>query len=499
MSSSDLPQVICPVCGFANRPSFHMCHGCASLLSLDIEVDHAQSRSVAKPSLRRKTLWVVGGLGIIGGLVLFVTMMGDVIIHSNLGRTAKPIAAATASGTPPSITISTPSPVPGMVDAAPMLLSQTDISNSLPFTLEWTNLLSMRIDELYWITITYVYSNSIHNAQMVLPGPTQLLPNDLRGTAGPSQAFGPLPSIADFTSTSIAGWAISNRQSSPSQTNPRTAPGPTRTEVVTYTVRSGDTVYSIARRFNLTPATIYWANPETLLDNPHRLSADMVLNILPTEGVYHVVAEGETVADLAHIYQVAPEALYNQWNDLQEGVPLVAGMRLVIPHGQRPFVVWQLPTVPVEGDGSSSNQSVAGRCAENPDGPPGRGRFDWPTNDQRLSGWHFHDARNPTHIGIDIDLKTGDPVYAADDGVVISAGGWGGSGYGNLVVLDHRNGWQTWYAHLSKINVVCGEQVSAGSVIGQGGSTGWSTGPHLHFETRLEGVPHDPLVYLPAR
>jgi murein DD-endopeptidase MepM/ murein hydrolase activator NlpD len=70
-------------------------------------------------------------------------------------------------------------------------------------------------------------------------------------------------------------------------------------------------------------------------------------------------------------------------------------------------------------------------------------------------------------------------------------------GYGNLVVIDHLNGWETWYAHLSKVSVVCGQEARAGEIIGLGGSTGWSTGPHLHFEMRLNGVPQDPFKYLP--
>jgi murein DD-endopeptidase MepM/ murein hydrolase activator NlpD len=66
-----------------------------------------------------------------------------------------------------------------------------------------------------------------------------------------------------------------------------------------------------------------------------------------------------------------------------------------------------------------------------------------------------------------------------------------------MIVVDHLNGWKTWYAHLSQVNVFCGQQVNAGDVIGLGGSTGWSTGPHLHLEVRLDGVPYDPFAYLP--
>jgi murein DD-endopeptidase MepM/ murein hydrolase activator NlpD len=270
-----------------------------------------------------------------------------------------------------------------------------------------------------------------------------------------------------------------------------------RSTVVTYTVQSGDTVFGIAEKFGLTPFTIYWANSETLEDNPHRLSVAMVLNVLPVDGVYHTVSAGETVGSLAEEYGVEAEALYNEWNDLQEGQALTAGMHLVIPGGAREFIAWQLPKTVASDGGAASNQGRPGMCVGSYSGLPGRGWFSWPTPGRRISGWTFRDPRNPAHGGLDIHLRTGDPVYAADGGVIIFAGWWGGAGYGNLIVVDHLNGWQTWYGHLSQVNVVCGQAVSAGNVIGLGGSTGWSTGPHLHFEVRLDGVPYNPQAYLP--
>lgn len=276
-----------------------------------------------------------------------------------------------------------------------------------------------------------------------------------------------------------------------------TIPERPRAEVITYTVQAGDTVFGIAGKFGLTPYTIYWANSETLEDNPHRLTVGMVLNILPTDGIYHIVSAGETVAGLAEKYSVEPEALHNEWNGLEEGQPLTAGVRLVIPGGQREFVVWQLPKTVASSGAGASNQGRAGMCVGSYGGLPGRGWFDWPTAGRRISGWYFRDARNPAHNGLDIGLRTGDPVYAADGGIIIFAGWWGASGYGNLIVVDHLNGWQTWYAHLSQVNVICGQQVNAGSFIGLGGNTGWSSGPHLHLEIRLDGVPYDPLAYLP--
>ncbi len=141
-----------------------------------------------------------------------------------------------------------------------------------------------------------------------------------------------------------------------------TIPERSRADVLTYTVKSGDTVFGIAEKFGLTPHTIYWANSETLEDNPHRLSVDMVLNILPTDGVYHTVASWETAAGLADEYGIEPEALYNEWNNLKEGQPLTPGMHLVIPGGEREFVVWQLPRTVVSSGNAATNQGRAGVC-----------------------------------------------------------------------------------------------------------------------------------------
>ncbi|MBN1180153.1 MAG: peptidoglycan DD-metalloendopeptidase family protein [Anaerolineae bacterium] len=266
-----------------------------------------------------------------------------------------------------------------------------------------------------------------------------------------------------------------------------------RNTVFTYTVLPGDTVFGIAEMFGLSPHTIYWANSDTLQDNPHMLWPDTVLNILPVNGVYHTVSAGETIASIAQDYGVDIGTLYNEWNHLTPNQPLQDGMSLVIPGGTRDFIVWQLPTFSSLAGSAAYDSGV---CALPATGVRGNGWFTWPTDSRRISGWVFHDPRNPPHAGIDIGLYTGDPLYAADNGVVRYAG-WSNAGYGYLVVLDHGNGYQTYYAHMSAIWVVCGQSVYQGTAIGAGGNTGWSTGPHLHFEVRYEGIPQDPFYYLP--
>jgi len=124
-----------------------------------------------------------------------------------------------------------------------------------------------------------------------------------------------------------------------------------------------------------------------------------------------------------------------------------------------------------------------------------QGMFQWPTPRRDISGWTFHDPRNPGHIGLDIAASMWDPIVAVADGVVVFAE-WGG-GYGNLVIVEHGDDWRSYYAHLTEIAVEVGQKVRQGELLGGAGTTGYSTGPHLHFELRYQGRPVDPHIYLP--
>ncbi len=107
-----------------------------------------------------------------------------------------------------------------------------------------------------------------------------------------------------------------------------------------------------------------------------------------------------------------------------------------------------------------------------------------------------HRSRRPHHNGLDYGAHRGTPVFSAGPGVVVRARRWGQ--YGRIVVVDHRNGYETRYAHLHRISVRKGDRVAAGDNIGSVGSTGRTTGPHLHFELRLDGRALDPRPYLSA-
>jgi murein DD-endopeptidase MepM/ murein hydrolase activator NlpD len=287
------------------------------------------------------------------------------------------------------------------------------------------------------------------------------------------------------------------------QANPYTAiPSRERRGVITYTVQAGDTLFGIAAQFGLRPESVLWANYDTLEDNPHLLKTDMDLAIPPVNGIIYTVAEGDTVEGIAEVYKVTPDAIYvegYEWNLLRPGEQPLAGASLIIPGGSREFKAWTISAAenaPKTNSYDASGAVVArgniGTCGDVSAGLAGTGFFIWPTPKHWVSGNNYAGW----HPGIDIAAKLGDPIYASDNGVVIYAG-WNNWGYGNLVVIDHGNGWQTWYAHNSEIYVSCGQNVYQGGVIAAAGSTGRSTGPHLHFETRFQGTLPNPFNVLP--
>jgi murein DD-endopeptidase MepM/ murein hydrolase activator NlpD len=263
-------------------------------------------------------------------------------------------------------------------------------------------------------------------------------------------------------------------------------PARPRSDVITYTVEAGDTVFGIAEKHGLRPETILWSNYDILLDNPHRLMPGQELFILPINGIYHRWSNGEGLNGVTQYYGVTIDDVLNYpGNNLSaETIGDLAnpniepGTRLIIPGGQREFITWSAFRIS-RTDPAVSRVLGPGGCGTISDGLVGTGSFLWPANDRTLSGFDYNPAAN--HRGIDIRGRMGDPIYASDAGVIVYSG-WNNFGYGNVIVIDHGGGWQTLYAHLSVINFGCGESVFRGSIIGLFGSTGNSTGPHLHFE-----------------
>ena len=279
---------------------------------------------------------------------------------------------------------------------------------------------------------------------------------------------------------------------------PHTAfPERPRAEVVTYVVQEGDTIFDIAVQFNLMPETVVWSNGEALQNVPWLIKPGLQLFILPVDGVYHTVRSEETIESIALKYELDPAATHNEWNDLEEGDQVAEGQLLVLPSARGEEVVWAPPEPEYSSAGTASLSW--GICqGASYSGPGGTGTFIYPTGSSRVSGWFFHDWRNPTHIGLDYACRRGDPIYAADNGVVTIAG-WNG-GYGILIEINHGNGFVTRYAHLDEASGLaagCGQAIYQGQVLGYCGNTGWSTGPHLHYEIRHQGAPQDPQAYLP--
>ncbi len=279
---------------------------------------------------------------------------------------------------------------------------------------------------------------------------------------------------------------------------------PTRDQVVTYVVREGDSLATIAQYFGLHPNTIVWANS---LPNGDLIFPGQHLAILPTDGVMVTVGDGDTVAGLADKYGVdAKDILDYPLNGLGSGGTLRTGQQVMIPGGAPPAPPPPPPAPPAPAPQTQTTSAAPTQSQPAPAAPQAAtGSFIWPTNgtitqyfgptsfwmEPAYAGYaHFHQ-------GLDIANSAYTPIVAADSGTVVFAG-WNTSGYGYAVSINHGNGLVTWYGHMAEQPAVwVGEQVSQGQYLGPMGSTGASSGAHLHFGVLRNGVWDNPLKYLP--
>jgi murein DD-endopeptidase MepM/ murein hydrolase activator NlpD len=246
-----------------------------------------------------------------------------------------------------------------------------------------------------------------------------------------------------------------------------------RSQVENYTVKSGDTLGVIAKRFDISIDTIKWANDLT----EDTIKPGQTLKIPPITGIVHKVESGETIYSIAKKYKTDAQNIVNfPFNDFADldTFSLTVGQTLYVPGG----VIEDKPAyVPTE--------FIASIQA----GAHGSSNFIWPTSGviTQYPVWY--------HMALDIANPQGPAVIAADSGTVVSAG-WNNTGYGNMVMILHDNGYSTLYGHMSSILVSNGQRVSQGQQIGVMGSTGRSTGTHLHFEIRSGEQLLNPLNFL---
>ncbi|HQV68561.1 MAG TPA: peptidoglycan DD-metalloendopeptidase family protein [Thermoflexales bacterium] len=267
--------------------------------------------------------------------------------------------------------------------------------------------------------------------------------------------------------------------------------------LITYTVQLNDTLFGIAYAFGVSPETVLWSNYSALKDNPDLLSVGQQLIIPPANGLVIQVEEGDSIDTLARQFHVKPEDIaresVNNLNNINQ--VLTPGQILFVRGGERETVVWQIPKPVQVSTNAVTGVKVykVGVCGEVAIPTLGTRAFIYPANAHNLSGYNFA----AYHPGLDFAGRLGDPIYASDSGTVIYAGFSLNSagvpvGYGQYVVLDHGNGYQTLYAHASQLYVKCGQQVRKGAVIAAVGSVGNSTGSHLHFEIRNGGIAVNP-------
>ena len=254
----------------------------------------------------------------------------------------------------------------------------------------------------------------------------------------------------------------------------------TRTQVEEYVVQPGDTINIIAQKFGLSTATLLWANN---LSSSSYIHAGDKLIILPVSGVLHTVKKGETVAGIAKEYKADVEKIV-EYNKLADASSITIGDKLVVPGGVKRASVAAATTrytAPVS--------SIFGSTPPAGSSSISRTRLLWPTSGHVITQYYHW-----KHHGLDIDGDYSSPLYAAEAGVVEYAG-WNG-GYGIMVQINHGGGMVTRYGHASKLFVKKGDYVSRGQTIAMMGTTGYSTGTHLHFEVIINGGKYNPLSYI---
>lgn len=255
-------------------------------------------------------------------------------------------------------------------------------------------------------------------------------------------------------------------------------------EFETYRVERGDTPSGIAYQYGIKTETLLGGNP-TLSQESSLMQPGMDLIILPLDGVLHDVQQGDTLESVSTEYGIPVEDIVAyEPNNLEFPYRLYPETQIMVPGAVAEVFVWSPPQLSsVSGGSSREGSGVAPAIV-------GTGTFIFPVASSNFTQRFWYG-----HPGVDVALSQGSGVFASDTGTVTFAG-WNIYGYGNLIVVNHGNGYETFYGHLSSINVFPGQIVYQGNVIGAVGNTGNSSGPHIHFEIRTNGNQDDPCWYL---
>ncbi|HJX62274.1 MAG TPA: M23 family metallopeptidase [Dehalococcoidia bacterium] len=306
----------------------------------------------------------------------------------------------------------------------------------------------------------------------------------------------PKPAAEAAAPASASEPEVQSDEGPSGQPTPEPEPTPEPT-FSTYTVQTGDTVAAIAARHGIQVETLLWNNPD-LNSDPDSISIGQQLLIPSRDGILYTVKLGDTLTDVAELYEVEVQNVVGFIsNEIGDANAVSEGALLLLPGAVPP------PPPPL----ASTPEPIFAAAAPGPSDagtivPPDAVSFTgfaWPVYGPISEYYGAPRGAGTYHAGLDIDqtYNYGGPVAAAAPGQVVLASDGYGYGYGNYVVIRHDNGYETLYAHLSAIYVSQGQYVSQGEAIGAVGSTGYSTGPHLHFEVHVGGATVDPLAYLP--
>lgn len=278
-------------------------------------------------------------------------------------------------------------------------------------------------------------------------------------------------------STAVSITEMSGAVIKPTLTSTTSPNLPTR-KVQYYIVEGGDTVGSIAEKFGLSVNTLLWENH---LGTNDYIKPGQQLTILPQNGVSHQVVSGDTISKIASKFSVSEDSIL-EYNQLADASDIDVNQILIIPGGKPPPPPTPSPTY------AAPSSQYAGPIPAS--AIPSGSNLLWPTPDRRI--YQYFKYR---HTGIDIDGDYSSPIWASESGTVEYVS-YQNYGYGYHIIINHGGGLKTLYAHASKIFVTPGQSVSKGETIAMVGTTGRSTGTHLHYEVIINGSKVNPLSYL---